>query len=65
MMKKIDAINQASYMSPLPGLEPRKVVKCSTEAHPDAGWPLYIYDLHAGGESRIAIEVEEEKRSSL
>lgn len=32
-------------MSPLRGLTPTAVLKCSTEAHPEARWPLFIYRL--------------------
>ena len=34
-----------TYMSPLSGLEPIEIVKVSTAAHPDAQWPLYLYNI--------------------
>ena len=39
-------IRVVTYMSPLPGETALKVLKISTAAHPEAGWPLYIYNIN-------------------
>ena len=38
-----------TYMSPFPDSEkPLRVIKVSTEQHPEAQWPLYYYELEPG-----------------
>lgn len=40
-------IRVITYMSPFPNSEiPIEIIKCTTENHPEAEWPLYLYELH-------------------
>jgi hypothetical protein len=41
-------ITVVTYMSPFPsesGIKPLEIVKINTESHPEAQWPLYVYEL--------------------
>jgi hypothetical protein len=41
-------IKVVTYMSPFPsesGIKPLEVVKINTDSHPEAQWPLYVYEL--------------------
>jgi 16S rRNA A1518/A1519 N6-dimethyltransferase RsmA/KsgA/DIM1 with predicted DNA glycosylase/AP lyase activity len=39
-------IRIVTYMSPLPELEPEKIVKVETAGHADSEWPLYYYEMN-------------------
>ena len=53
-----------TYMSPFPDSEkPLRVVKVSTEQHPEAQWPLYYYELEPGAETGTETEAEKETLS--
>ena len=44
-----------TYMAPFPESErPLRVVKVSTEQHPEAQWPLYYYEIGPGAEGAVA-----------
>lgn len=34
-----------TYMSPLPDLQPKEIIKIITNSHQDAQWPIYSYEL--------------------
>mmetsp|Transcript_3941 Transcript_3941/g.6171 ORF Transcript_3941/g.6171 Transcript_3941/m.6171 type:complete len:161 (-) Transcript_3941:91-573(-) len=41
-------IRVITYMSPFPDTEtPIEVIKCTSEMHPDAQWPLHLYELNS------------------
>lgn len=44
-------IRVVTYMSPLQSLEPDRVVRVATAAHPEAQWPLYYYELPGAQET--------------
>lgn len=41
-------IRVITYMAPFPDVEvPIRCIKCTSEGHPDAEWPLYLYELNS------------------
>lgn len=41
-------VRVVTYMSPLPGETPEKVLKIPTASHSGAEWPLFVYTVNGG-----------------
>lgn len=50
ILPKLKAIHHhfrvVTYMSPLPDSTPSKIVKVTSALHPEAQWPIYLYDFN-------------------
>lgn len=47
MLKALNKpVRVVTYMSPLPGEIPEKILKIQTASHQDAEWPLFVYTLN-------------------
>ncbi len=44
-MPRNNVIKIVTYMSPLPDLQPKEIIKIATNSHQDAQWPIYFYEL--------------------
>ena len=44
-MPRNKIVKIVTYMSPLPDLQPKEIIKVTTNCHQDAQWPIYFYEL--------------------